>query len=93
MFRVVQPLKRSIYAGLNASGRVVQPLKHSIYAGFRGVTKMRNLENAVFMRVSGVSQNFEGGVTKVSQNLKTSETQYLCGFKHMSQWHRSNLLL
>ena len=46
---------------------------------------MRNLENAVSMRVSGVSQNFGGGVTKVSQNLKTSETQYLCGFKPPAQ--------
>ena len=34
LFRVVQPLKPSIYAGLNASGRVVQPLKPSVYAGF-----------------------------------------------------------
>ena len=34
--------------------------------GLLGVTKMRSLENAVFMRVSGVSQIYGGGVTEAS---------------------------
>ena len=37
------------------------------------------------MRVSGVSQIYGGGVTKASHFEKTSETQYLCGFKHPAQ--------
>ena len=62
--------RKKVNSGISRSNFIPKILTEigltSIYAGFRGVTLLRNLENLVFMRVSGVSQISEGVSQKAS---------------------------